>query len=86
MKKNLADFIIEKRALVLAACLAMLTRHFRQLWRVKELCAKRVPLQEIGKAAGINPLIGTPLGDDNMEEDTGIKSVEVKRGGENHGQ
>ena len=35
--------------------LAMLTRHFRQLWRVKELCAKRVPLQEIGKAAGINP-------------------------------
>lgn len=35
--------------------LAMLTRHFRQLWRVKELCAKRVPPQEIGKAAGINP-------------------------------
>ena len=35
--------------------LAMLTRHFRQLWRVKELCDKRVPPQEIGKAAGINP-------------------------------
>ena len=34
----------------------------------------------------INPLIGTPLGDDNMEEDTGVKSVEVRRGGENHGQ
>jgi DNA polymerase III subunit delta len=35
--------------------LAMLTRHFRQLWKVKELCAKRVPSQEIGKATGINP-------------------------------
>jgi DNA polymerase-3 subunit delta len=35
--------------------LAMLTRHFRQLWRVKELCVKGVPSQEIGKAAGINP-------------------------------
>ncbi len=35
--------------------LAMLTRHFRQLWKVKELCDKRVPPQEIGKATGINP-------------------------------
>ncbi len=35
--------------------LAMLTRHFRQLWKVKELCDKGVPSQEIGKAAGINP-------------------------------
>jgi DNA polymerase-3 subunit delta len=35
--------------------LAMLTRHFRQLWRVKELCDKRLPPNEIGKAAGINP-------------------------------
>lgn len=35
--------------------LAMLTRHFRQLWRVKELSAKRLPPREIGKTAGINP-------------------------------
>jgi DNA polymerase-3 subunit delta len=35
--------------------LAMLTRHFRQLWRVKELMDKRVATQEIGKAAGIHP-------------------------------
>ncbi len=35
--------------------LAMLTRHFRQLWKVKELCDKGVPSQEIGKAAGITP-------------------------------
>ena len=35
--------------------LAMLTRHFRQLWRVKELVEKRVPAAEIGKAAGIHP-------------------------------
>jgi DNA polymerase-3 subunit delta len=35
--------------------LAMLTRHFRQLWRVKELCEKRVPTQDISKATGINP-------------------------------
>jgi DNA polymerase III subunit delta len=35
--------------------LAMLARHFRQLWRVKELCNRGVPSAEIGKAAGINP-------------------------------
>jgi len=35
--------------------MAMLTRHFRQLWRVKELCDKRLPPNEIGKAVGINP-------------------------------
>ena len=35
--------------------LAMLTRHFRQLWKVKELCDKGMPSAEIGKAVGINP-------------------------------
>jgi DNA polymerase-3 subunit delta len=35
--------------------LAMLTRHFRQLWRVKELCEKKVPTQDISRATGINP-------------------------------
>lgn len=35
--------------------LAMVTRHFRQLWRVKELLVKKVPSQEISKAAGIHP-------------------------------
>lgn len=35
--------------------LAMVTRHFRQLWRVKELVSRKVPSQEIAKAAGIHP-------------------------------
>jgi DNA polymerase III subunit delta len=35
--------------------LAMLTRHFRQLWRVKELCEKKVSTQDISRATGINP-------------------------------
>ncbi len=35
--------------------LAMLARHFRQLWKVRELLEKKTPPQEIGKAAGINP-------------------------------
>lgn len=35
--------------------LAMLTRHFRQLWKVKELSDRKLPPPEIGKAAGINP-------------------------------
>lgn len=35
--------------------LAMLSRHFRQLWRVRELLDRKIPTNEIGKAAGINP-------------------------------
>jgi DNA polymerase-3 subunit delta len=35
--------------------LSMLARHFRQLWKVKELCARGVPQPEIAKAAGVNP-------------------------------
>ena len=35
--------------------LAMLTRHFRQLWKVRELVERKVPSQEIGKAAGVHP-------------------------------
>jgi DNA polymerase-3 subunit delta len=35
--------------------LAMVTRHFRQLWKVRELLEKKMPAQEIGKIAGINP-------------------------------
>jgi len=35
--------------------LAMISRHFRQLWKVRELLERRTPAQEIGKAAGINP-------------------------------
>jgi len=34
--------------------LAMLTRHFRQLWRVKELCEKKVSTQDISRSTGIN--------------------------------
>ncbi|MBI2355428.1 MAG: DNA polymerase III subunit delta [Deltaproteobacteria bacterium] len=32
-----------------------LARHFRQLWRVRELLDKKAPQAEIGKATGINP-------------------------------
>ena len=35
--------------------LTMVTRHFRQLWRVRELVGRKVPSQEISKAAGIHP-------------------------------
>lgn len=35
--------------------LAMLTRHFRQLWKVRELDDRKLSPPEIGKAAGINP-------------------------------
>lgn len=35
--------------------LAMITRHYRQLWKVRELREKKMSAQEIGKAAGINP-------------------------------
>jgi len=35
--------------------LAMIARHFRQLWRVRELLQKRVPQADIAKATGINP-------------------------------
>lgn len=35
--------------------LAMLTRHFRQLWQVREMMDRRMPDQEIGRKAGINP-------------------------------
>ena len=35
--------------------LAMVTRHYRQLWRVRELVGRKVPSQEISKAAGIHP-------------------------------
>lgn len=35
--------------------LAMLARHFRQLWRVRELLDRKMPNAEVGKAAGINP-------------------------------
>lgn len=35
--------------------LAMIARHFRQLWRVRELVAKQVGQQEIARQTGINP-------------------------------
>lgn len=35
--------------------LNMITRHFRQIWKVRELLDRRKPSQEIGKIAGINP-------------------------------
>jgi DNA polymerase-3 subunit delta len=35
--------------------LAVLARHFRQIWKVRELLEKKTPGNEIGKTAGINP-------------------------------
>lgn len=35
--------------------LAMIARHFRQLWRVRELAARKLPPQDIARATGINP-------------------------------
>lgn len=35
--------------------LAMVTRHFRQLWQVREMMDKRLNEQEIGRKLGINP-------------------------------
>jgi DNA polymerase-3 subunit delta len=34
---------------------SMITRHFRQLWKVRDLLDRNTPAGEIGKAAGINP-------------------------------
>lgn len=35
--------------------LAMITRHYRQLWKVRELLDRKTPTRDIGKQAGINP-------------------------------
>jgi DNA polymerase-3 subunit delta len=35
--------------------LAVITRHFRQLWQVREMIDRRLPEQEIGKNTGISP-------------------------------
>lgn len=35
--------------------LAMIARHFRQLWRVRELTAAKVQQQEVARRTGINP-------------------------------
>ena len=35
--------------------LAMIARHFRQLWRVRDLMAQKVSQQDISRLAGINP-------------------------------
>ncbi len=51
--KNLHTLLGDGEAPLLI--LAVLSRHFRQLWRVRELLEKKTPAQEIGKLAGINP-------------------------------
>lgn len=52
--------------------LAMVTRHFRQLWRVRELLARKMPSQEIGKAAGIHPYFVRGI----MEQAAGFSRAE----------
>lgn len=51
--KALQVLVREGEALPLI--LAMLTRHFRQLWQVRELLDNKVAVPEIGKQTGINP-------------------------------
>lgn len=54
--------------------LAMLARHFRQLWKVRELCDKGVPSAEIGKAAGVNPYFLKGI----MEQARNYRTTELK--------
>ncbi len=54
--------------------LAMLARHYRQLWKVRELCDKGVPSPEIGKAAGINPYFLKGI----MEQARNYRTAEFK--------
>jgi len=35
--------------------LSMMTRHFRQMWKVRELTAQRVPQNELPKRVGVSP-------------------------------
>lgn len=35
--------------------LAMMTRHFRQMWKIKELTAQKVPQNEFPKRVGVSP-------------------------------
>jgi DNA polymerase-3 subunit delta len=35
--------------------LSMLARHFRQIWKVRDLSVRKLPVAEIAKSAGINP-------------------------------
>lgn len=55
--------------------LAMLTRHFRQLWRVRELLDARTQPQEIGKMTGINPYFLKGV----MEQARNFRVGELKR-------
>ena len=42
--------------------LAILVRHIRQLWQIKDMVSKRVPFNELGGKLGINPYIARKLG------------------------
>ena len=35
--------------------LSMITRHFRQIWQIRELIDRKAPEQEISKKTGVNP-------------------------------
>jgi DNA polymerase-3 subunit delta len=55
--------------------LSMLARHFRQLWRVKELAARGMPPQEVGKSAGINPYFVKGI----MEQAKGFAIADLRK-------
>ena len=41
--------------------LGMISRHFRQLWKVRELIERKTPQQEVGRQVGINPYFLTGI-------------------------
>ena len=54
--------------------LAMLARHFRQLWRVRELLDRKLASGEIAKAAGINPYFVKKV----VEQARNFRTTELK--------
>jgi len=52
-----------------------LSRHFRQLWRVRELAECKVSKSEIGRAVGINPYFM----DDMIDQARNFNRVELRR-------
>ncbi|SNB45099.1 DNA polymerase III subunit delta [Geobacter sp. DSM 9736] len=54
--------------------LAVVTRHFRQLWQVRELTDRRMQAADISKAAGINPYFLKGI----MEQARNFRPVELK--------
>jgi DNA polymerase III subunit delta len=70
--RNLHTLLYDGEAPLLI--LSMLTRHFRQLWKVRELVGKKVPSPEIAKAAGVHPYFLQGI----MRQSKNYRIVELK--------